>query len=242
VTIVGDITVDRAIALTAATFGALPPRASEPPPPPAALSVRFPAATPAPERRTDTGRPDQAIAVLAWPAPDFFADMRRGRAIMLASDVLGNRLVDKVRVAQGTTYSPETRADLSQVFPGYGYVFSLVEMPPPIIPGFFQTVADIARDLGDHGITADEFERARNPHVAGLRKARLTNEYWLGNLTGALADPRRLALIRTTFPDYESLTPADLQAAARDLFREDRAWKLVIQAGEAPATAPPPPS
>jgi zinc protease len=242
VTIVGDVPVDRAIALVAATFGALPARDPEAPPPAGALTVRFPEPAPTPERRTDTGRPDQAIAVLAWPAPDFFADMRRARAIMLASDVLANRLVEKVRMAQGATYSPETRADLSQVFPGYGYVFNLVEMPPPIIPGFFDTVAAIARDLGETGITADEFERARNPHVAGLRKAQLTNEYWLGNLTGALADPRRLDLIRTTFPDYAALTAADLKAAARDLFREDRAWKLVISAGSPPVTAPRPPS
>jgi zinc protease len=242
VTIVGDVSVDRAIALVAATFGALPARAPEAPPPAAALTVRFPGPAPTPERRTDTGRPDQAVAVLAWPAPDFFADMRRARAIMLASDVLANRLVEKVRMAQGATYSPETRADLSQVFPGYGYVFNLVEMPPPIIPGFFDTVADIGRDLGEHGISADEFERARNPHVTSLRKAQLTNEYWLGNLTGALADSRRLALIRTTFPDYAALTAADLKAAARDLFRADLAWRLVISAAPPPVTAPRPPS
>jgi zinc protease len=241
VTIVGDVTVDRAIALAAATFGALPPRAPRPAPPAAALAVRFPEPTSQPVRRTDLGRPDQAVAVLAWPAPDFFADMKRGRAIMLAADVLGNRLVEKVRVAQGATYSPETRADLSQVFPGYGYVFNLVEMPPPIIPGFFDTVSGIAHDLGEHGITADEFERARNPHVAGLHKAQLTNEYWLGNLTGALADPRRLALIRSTFPDYAALTAADIQAAARDLFRDERAWKLVVQAAPQ-VSAPPAPS
>jgi len=243
VTIVGDITVDRAIALTAATFGALPPRAPPAPIPPGALAVRFPAPTPAPIRRTDTGRPDQAIAVVAWPAPDFFADMRRARAVMLASDVLGNRLIEKVRMAEGATYSPETRPDLSQVFPGYGYVLNLVETPPPKIPGFFDTVSAIARDLREHGVTADEFDRARNPRVAGLRKAQLTNEYWMGNLTGALADPRRLALIRTTFPDYLAITPAEVQAAAKDWFRDETAWKLVIEAaGAAPVTAPPPPS
>ncbi len=230
VTLGGDVTVDQAIALTAATFGALPPRPPQPPAPSAAYAVRFPGPTAQPLGRTDSGRADQAVATIAWPAPDFFADMKRARAVMLAGEVLGNRLIDKVRVAQGATYSPETQADLSQVFPGYGYVLSQVEMPPAIIPGYFQTVADITRDMREHGVTADELERARNPRLAGLHKAQLGNEYWLGNLTGALGDPRRLALIRTTFPDYEAVTLADIQAAAQSVFRDETAWKLVIRA------------
>jgi zinc protease len=242
VTIVGDITVNRAIALTAATLGALPPR-----PPAAAVSkaarvVRFPGPTATPITRLDTGRADQAVAAVAWPAPDFFADMKRSRAIMLAGDVLENRLVDKVRIAQGATYSPQTRVDLSQVFPGYGYTLNEVEMPPPLIPGFFETVTSAAHDMSLNGVSADELARARNPRLAGLRKAQLTNEYWLADLSGALADPRRLDLIRSTFPDYESITLADIQAAARDWFKDDTAWRLVVKADPSVAGAAPPPA
>jgi zinc protease len=230
ITIVGDVTVDRAIALTAATLGALPARAPAPRPSAAALAPTFPGPTPTAIVKTDTGRPDQAIAALAWPAPDFFADMKRSRALMLAGEILGDRLIDKVRVAQGATYSPDTRVDMSQVFPGYGYVLNLVEMPPLLIPGFFDTVAVIARDMREHGVTADELERARNPRVASIHKAQLTNEYWSDDLSGALADPRRLDLIRSTFPDYEAVTQADIQAAARAAFRDEAAWKLVVKA------------
>jgi zinc protease len=237
VTIVGDITVDRAIALTAATFGALPPRLPAPPVTPAARVVRFPGPTATPILRVDTGRADQAVAAVAWPAPDFFADMKRSRAIMLAGDVLENRLIDKVRIAQGATYSPQTHVDLSQVFPGYGYTLNEVEMPPPLIPGFFDTVTTTARDMIENGVSADELDRARNPRIAGLKKAQLTNEYWLADLTGALADPRRLDLIRSTFPDYEAINLADIQAAARDWFKDDAAWRLVVKAGDAPWAA-----
>jgi zinc protease len=238
VTIVGDITVDRAIALTAATLGALPPRPPAPPVTAAARVVRFPGPTAMPITRLDTGRADQAVAAVAWPAPDFFADMKRSRAIMLAGDVLENRLIDKVRIAQGATYSPQTHVDLSQVFPGYGYTLNEVEMPPPLIPGFFDTVTTTARDMIENGVSADELDRARNPRIAGLKKAQLTNEYWLADLTGALADPRRLDLIRSTFPDYEAISLADIQAAAHDWFKDDTAWRLVVKAGEeAPSVA-----
>jgi zinc protease len=237
VTIVGDTTPERAVALTAATFGTLPVRAPESPPAPDELAVRFPAPTSEPVRLTDTGRPDQAVAVLAWPETDFFADMKASRALMLAGEILGNRLVDKVRFAQGGTYSPQTQVNLSQVYPGYGYTLNMVEMPPPLIPGFFETVAAIAKDLRDKPATPDELERAREPRLANLHKAQLTNEYWLADLGGVMADPRRLALIRSTFPDYQAVTLAGIQAAARAGFKDDAAWKLVIRAAD-PAKTP----
>jgi zinc protease len=232
-TIVGDVTVDEAIAQVAATFGALPPRQPlSAPRTGEAAAVRFPAATASPVTRTDTGRPDQAMAVIAWPTTDFFVDMRRSRAAMLAGEVLQNRVLDRVRIAEGATYSPQTEVALSEDVPGYGVAISQVEMPPARIPGFFLDVTALAADMRDKGVTDDELARARNPRVAGIEKARLTNEYWLDRLSGAIADPRRLDLIRTTLPDYGSLTPSDIQAAARTVFRDDKAWRLLVSAGK----------
>lgn len=230
ITLVGDVTVDQAIALTADTLGALPKRDTTPPDAERAAPVRFPAPTPEPIVLNDTGRADQAVAVVAWPTTDFYANMPASRAAMLAGEVLQDRLIEKVRVAQGATYSPETAVDLSQVFPGYGLAFAEVEMPPPLIPGFFDAVKAITRDMANKEVSVDDITRARNPRMAGLRRSQLTNEYWLSDLDGSQGDPRRLDLIRTTFPDYEKVTPADIQAAAKQWFRADRAWELEVRA------------
>ena len=238
VTIVGDVTVDQAIALTAATFGALPARPAPAPPAVKAGDVRFPAPTATPVTRTDTGRVDQAMAMIAWPLTDFFADMARARATMLAGEVLLNRILDKVRIEQGATYSPDTVVDLSETFPGYGYALSLVEMPPAKLPGFFASVSAITADMRAHGVTPDELARARNPRVASIQKAQATNEYWLGRLSGSIADSRQLDLIRTSLPDYEKIGAADIQAAAKAWFVDDKAWKLVIQAAGSAASSP----
>jgi zinc protease len=236
VTIVGDVSVEQAIAVTAATFGALPPRPTEPKVKNSDLDVHFPSPTTTPVARFDTGRADQAVAVLAWPETGFFPDMKASRAAIIAGEVLGNRLLDKIRIAQGMTYSPETNVDLSETFPTYGYALNLVEMPPASIPGFFQSAQQIAADIATNGVTADELTRAKNPRIAGIRRSQLTNEYWLASLTDAQADPRRLDLIRSTFPDYEAITAADVQAAAKRWFRADRAWELVVQANPSSGT------
>jgi len=230
ITIVGDIDPDKTVDLVASTFGALPAR------PPAWKSARaegpvhFPAPTSTPVTRADNGRPDQAEAIVAWPTTDFFADMKRSRAGMLAGEVLQNRILDQVRIAEGATYSPETEASFSESIEGYGSALSEVEMPPTKIPGFFDTVARITADLREKGLTDDELARARNPRVSGIEKAQLTNEYWLDRLSGSMADPRRLDLIRTTLPDYQAMTTADVQAAAKAYFVDGKAWKMVISA------------
>lgn len=229
ITIVGDVTVDDAIAQVAATFGALPPRPESETPPTDGLIAAFPRPTPVPVMLTDSGRPDQAMAFIAWPLTDFYQDLQASRADMLAGEVLQDRIIDKVRISEGATYSPETEVALSETFPRYGVAFVAVEMPPQKIPGFFSDVAAIAADMRDHGVTADELERARNPRVSTIQRAQLTNEYWLARLAGSIADPRRLDIIRTTLPDYAKVTLADVQAAARNWLVDDRAWKLVIR-------------
>jgi len=229
ITIVGDVTAQEAIDRVAASFGALPARQATASLAPDARQVAFPAPTPSPVSRTHRGRPDQAMAVIAWPLTDFFADMKRSRAAMVAGEVLENRILDQVRIAQGATYSPETEVEFSETFPRYGFAFSLVEMPPAKIAAFFASVTAIAADLRTKGVTADELARAKNPRVAGIEKAQLTNEYWLQRLSGAQADPRRLDLIRTTLPDYARITAQDVQAAAQTYFTDQRAWKLVIE-------------
>ena len=178
------------------------------------------------------------MAVVAWPETDFYADMRRSRADMLAGEVFENRLIDQVRIAEGATYSPQMEVQLSQSIPGYGFALAQVEMPPDRIPGFFDAAAKIARDMAQKGISNDELARARAPRVAGLAKSQLTNEYWLADLAGSIADPRRLDLIRTTFPDYAAVTPADIQASARRWLVDARAFKVVVSAANANTAAP----
>jgi zinc protease len=200
------------------------------------VATRFPPPRPEPLVLPDKGRPDQAIALVAWPLTDFYADTLRSRAAMLAGEVLGNRVLDRVRIEQGATYSPETQAVLSESFPGYGVAWSMVEIPPDRMAGFFADVSAITAAMARDGISQDELDRARNPRVSGIRKAQLTNEYWLGRLAGSIADPRRLDLIRTTFSDYDKVTTADVRQAARDWFVPDRAWRLEIKSA---ADAPP---
>ena len=228
VVIVGDITVEKAIAYTAATFGALPPCA-DPPVPPESLDVALPQPSAAPVVLTHKGRADQAAAYAAWPAEGFFDDPQTARTLRVLAQVIELRLIDDLREAEGTTYSPQAGASASLTFPHYGYVSAVVEVPPAKIDDFYADLAKISADLRSKDVSADELQRAKAPLIDTLEKARQTNDYWLEQLSGAQADPRKLDAIRSVVASLQRVEPADLKQAAQRYLQDGKLWKLEIK-------------
>jgi zinc protease len=179
--------------------------------------------------RTHKGRADQAVLFAAWPTTGFFEDPRGARANRLLAAVLSLRLTNELRERQGATYSPTADATQSLILPGWGYISTVVEIPPDRIDEVTRDIQRIAADLAASPPTADELARARKPMLESVLQSRETNSYWLSVLSGVQADPRQLDSVRSLLPTLEALTPADLQAAARRWLRNDRLWRLEVR-------------
>lgn len=229
VVIVGDITVEKAIDAVAETFAVLPARAPPAPLPEAQRRTAFPAPVARPVTLTHKGRADQAQGFIAWPTSDFFADPQRARETAVLGEVLKLRLMEELREKQGMTYSPSVNYTHSYVWPGWGYVSASVEAPPEKLDGFFADVARIAADLRDRPVSDDELSRARTPRIDRIEKARVTNQYWLGELSGAQADARRLDAARALIAGTQRVTAADVQRAAQAWLKDEAAWRLVVR-------------
>jgi zinc protease len=237
IVIVGDISVDEAVRQVAATFGALPPRGA-PTIAATAKTANFPAGGLV--RRTHKGRADQGLAFVAWPTNGFYADQKRTRTLNLLGNVLELRLIDEIREKQGTTYSPDATHSASQTFPSYGYLAAQIEAPPEKLDPFLADVAKIAASIRDTPVTADELQRARKPLIENIQRQRASNEWWLTQLANAQTNPGVSESIREGIAQYEALTPADIQQAARQYLVDAKAWKMEI-VPEAAATAAPKP-
>jgi zinc protease len=238
VIVVGDIGIDDAIRQTADTFGALPPRADAPAA--AADRIRFPAGTAQPIRLTHRGRADQGLAFLGWPTQGFYDDPREARALSLLASVYQLRLTQKIREEQGTTYSPVAYHRPSEAYRGYGMFAGQIEARPEALAGFLRDAEGIAADLRDRPVGADEMQRARLPLVEGLQRARAGNAWWLDGLEDIQTRPQVATTIESQLADYASLTPAELQQAARRFLVPGHAWKLVIVPETAATAAPTP--
>jgi zinc protease len=225
IVIVGDVDVEEAIRQAAATFGALPARAEAAPP---AASARFPAGTAEPVRLTHGGRPDQGLAYIGWPTAGLYADTRQARILDVLSDVFELRLLQKIREEQATTYSPISSHAASPAFADYGIFSAQIEARPEALAGFLRDAEGIITDLRDRPVSADELQRALRPRVETLQRNRAGNPWWLIALGRVQTDPRVAASIAAMVGEYEGVTAADLQRAARTFLQPGRAWKLVV--------------
>ncbi|HEX4709377.1 insulinase family protein [Phenylobacterium sp.] len=228
VVIVGDITVDKAIDAVARTLGSLPARQAPAPVPAGQRLVPFPAATAQPVGLTHKGRGDQAIGYVAWPTNDLWANPQQALETDILGEVMGLRLIDELRENQGVTYSPSVSYAHSLTWTGWGYLAASVEVPPAKLGGFYNDVAKIAADLRTKDVTPDELARAKKPRIDRLERSRVTNQYWLSELSGAQAEPRKLDFIRHIIPGTEQITAADVKHAAELVLKDDKAFKLQV--------------
>ena len=102
------------------------------------------------------------------------------------------RLIDEVREKQGSTYTPFGSYWSSKSVKGFGYMFAGVEPKPDEADRFFETLAEITKELRDGQLTSDLLERARKPVLYQHYAAESTNAYWIDALRDVQTDPRNL--------------------------------------------------
>jgi zinc protease len=229
VVMVGDVTVEDAIASIASTFGALPGRGPDATPLAGSDQRRFPAATAEPVRLTHNGPAEQALAYIAWPTTDAVADRTEARRISILSAVLNLRVLEEIRERQALAYGPGVGSSASDVFPGYGSIVVRAETAADKLTAFYAAVDTIIARLRDEPISEDELNRARLPAIEALRRSQAGNEYWLGQLGDVASRPDDIEQTLTHVSDLEAVTPADIQSMARQYLKADTAWRATVK-------------
>jgi len=233
VALVGDLDIEAAITAVARTLGALPPRDPRPALD-SLLQVKFPAEPFAKEYTIDSQIP-KGLAMFYWPTTDAL-DVRVARRLNLLSGVFGDRLRLKLREEMGGTYSPSARSFASDIFPGYGYLSSSIDIDPTMGEKFVAAMRQISADLQANGVTEDELSRAKLPALTGVRESVRTNGYWIGNvLSRAQEKPEVLEWARTREADIASIAKAEIDALAKDYLSPDRLSRaLIVPAAKTP--------
>lgn len=236
VAIVGDIDIDQTIAFAARTLGALPKR-DEKPAFAAARVVKFPTPSPSATLPVDTEIPKSLVLVF-WPTTDNH-DIQRTRRLGLLAEVLGDRLRKVVREKLGAAYSPNAQSSMSETYPGYGLLYTAVEVAPDQATIVTDAILELAEELRTSGITEDELQRTREPLLTSIRESWRQNNYWLGSvLSHAQEKPQYLEYSRNRQADFESITVADLNALAAEYLIPEKAAKFIVEPVAPPAGAP----
>ncbi len=230
VAIIGDIDIERAIEIAAATIGALPAR--EPPRDfKEAREVRYPGEAPADAFPVET-EILKSLVLIYWPTDDA-RDIPRTRRLALLASVFDDRLRKVVREELGAAYSPNASSAPSDTYPGYGLFSVSVEVDPHQAATVQETILRLADDLRAHGVTADELERALEPVLTSIKESARQNGYWLSAvLDKAQSRPEFLDAARTREADFRSITKADLDALAATYLNNARAARFIVHPQE----------
>lgn len=227
VQVFGDINRDKTVEALERTFGALPPRA-----PAAAIAGSMQAQVPqgggAPIVLTHSGDINQAAALVSWPTGGGMPGVRISRQLEILTNLLSNRLLDRMREKLGASYAPQVFSSWPLDVDSGGSITALAQLQPRDVPVFFQTADEIAADLIANPPTADELARVTEPLKQQITRAATSSAFFMYQLEGATSDPSRFAAIRTILPDYTVTTPAIMQALAQRFLTPQRSWRVEI--------------
>ncbi|HEX8388674.1 MAG TPA: insulinase family protein [Sphingomonas sp.] len=225
VSVFGDVEADAAIDAVARSLGALAPRA------PARLSdapVRFPAHVATPVVRTHTGADNQAAAVIAWPTGGGIEGIAESRRLDVLAQIFSDRLFERLRQAEGASYSPVVRSQWPVGLPAGGRLIALGNVTPDRVPLFHRMAREIAADLVANPVPKDELDRILRPMAQFILRASSGNQFWLQQLGGAAFDPRRVEATKRIAEDYVRVTPEQLRDTAAKYLRPERDWTMAV--------------
>lgn len=225
VMIFGDLSKVDEDAVLAATFGALKSRSAPATDDGQALS--FPTTGETPTVLRHSGDANQAAAILAWKTKGGLDDIREARQIDVLAEIFNDRLFDRLRAAEGASYSPSVSSSWPRDFSDGGYIMAASLVRPQDVNAFYRHARDIARELMATPVTADELNRTVTPIKEMIYRASSSNAFFMNELEGASSDPRKLAALRSYVSDTESTTPAVIQRLARK-YLSTSGWSLLV--------------
>ena len=225
--IFGDFDQANAIEALRKTIGALPPR--KPIPVEALVRVpEFPAIDSDVVVRTHRGDSNQAAAVVAWPTGGGVVGLRESRQLEILAAVFNNRLIEAMRERAGASYSPQVGTKWPVDISAGGRITALAQLRPEDVPAFFKAADTIAYDLAAKPLGQDELKLATEPLKQLITRASTGNLFWLYQIEGSSADPRRLYTLNSLRNDYSVTTPQQMQALARKYLVSRPGWQMAI--------------
>lgn len=212
--LVGDFNEDEMIEAAASTLGAIRKPGSKP----AIAPLRF---SDDRSMRTlyHTGPVDQGVISLSWKTGDA-RNLRTSLALELLAKLMELRANEVLREELGATYSPYAFAADTLAFEGYGHLTMLASAEPEDMPVLAKTMRELAQEFVKTPPTSDAMLRARLPILEGYERQEGTNAGWTFIASDAQSNPEILNRRRTRAELLRSITPKDIQKAAKGYFKE----------------------
>ncbi len=216
ISIVGDILLDDAVDAVAQTLGALPARGAVTPPPPINWQTEDD------EEKVSSYSPDGRGGVtVLWPVT-LTDGVRSRRELELLAKGLNLLVRQQLREEKGLAYSPSVGVWYPDNAPGIGYVRVDVVTERRYTERADREIRKVALNLAKEGFSEVLLRQALTPTLDDLDDQLNDNAYWLNAVLDRLSeDPTQLQFAASREADLRSISPADLTALARTMFKRN---------------------
>lgn len=224
--VVGDIDEAATIAMVARTFGALPKREAEFRPYAEQRSRPFTADRSRHVLR-HTGAKDQALAMFVWPTRDG-EDAAAALQLQMLERVMRIEITDTLREKLGKAYSPGASSNASRTWRNFGTFSVTASVDVKELPATRAAIRETIAALRDAPVSEDVMLRAREPVLEGLDNTLKSNNGWLTFVDRAQTEPDRIDRYLRARELLKAITPAQLQALARQYLKDDAAVEFNV--------------
>lgn len=225
--LVGDFDEEAMIKVAAATLGAIKRKPVAQPVAPLRFSKDRSLRT-----LYHSGAADQGVVSLSWPTGDA-RDLRTSLALELLAKLMELRANEMLREELGATYSPYAFAADSLTFKDFGHLTVLATAEPQAMPTLAAAMRKMAEEFVKTAPSADAMQRARLPILEGYERQEGTNMGWTFIVSDTQSNPDILDRRRTRAELLRSITPKDIQKAAKGYFKEAPIEIRVVPQGSA---------
>jgi len=118
----------------------------------------------------------------------------------LSSQVINNRIIQRLREELGVTYSPNIVRQQNQAFPNLKYTCFSIQFSPEEETTVHENISNILDELPTTKITKTELKRAREPTVSLLERFGNSNQALAESVALAYSEPNLLNEFRETLP------------------------------------------
>lgn len=228
VTVVGDITKERAMELVTTYLGSLPKRdkmTSKTLDDIRTLKkVKGPIVT---KVDLDTKTP-QAVVLNGFYGPDA-ENVPDTRKMQVASRILSTRAMKKIREEEQLSYSPAARLQPGESYPGFGAMIIATPTEPGKVDRLLAAGTEIFDEFAKNGPTADEMEVAKKQIANQLDETMKQPDFWVARTSGL--DYRNVNLddVVTANDYYQKLTPEEIKATFVKYFTPESVMQVVVK-------------
>lgn len=178
--IVGDISRERALESVTRTLGALNDRrlTKKNSLPKRPVEIKAPAGY----HRLEFVGEEHLAMVLGYWAIEGALDLRAKIAMVVLTRVIERRLWENLRENLGVTYNPKVTFSAQPEYPEFANIQATVDCSPREAPDIARAILKLSRKISEQGITAEDLSNATIPISVKLRQVLLSNEFLLNSV------------------------------------------------------------